>query len=39
VIASCSHHVAQHALTPVLIVPDPEIGAARRTVAQANGRA
>jgi nucleotide-binding universal stress UspA family protein len=25
-----AHHVAQHARSPVLIVPDPEIGAARR---------
>jgi nucleotide-binding universal stress UspA family protein len=34
-----SHDVAQHALSPVLIVPDPEIGHARRAVAEANERA
>jgi nucleotide-binding universal stress UspA family protein len=34
-----SHHVAQHARSPVLIVPDPEIADARRAVAKANGRA
>jgi nucleotide-binding universal stress UspA family protein len=34
-----SHHVAQHALSPVLIVPGPEIGDGRRAVAKANGRA
>jgi hypothetical protein len=38
-LGNCSHHVAQHALSPVLIVPSPEIGDARRAVAQANGRA
>jgi nucleotide-binding universal stress UspA family protein len=38
-LGSCSHHVAQHALSPVLIVPDPDMGDARRAVAQANGRA
>jgi nucleotide-binding universal stress UspA family protein len=38
-LGSCSHHVAQHARSPVLIVPDPEIGDARRAVAQADGRA
>jgi nucleotide-binding universal stress UspA family protein len=32
-----SHHVAQHARCPVLIVPDLEIGDARRAVAKANG--
>jgi nucleotide-binding universal stress UspA family protein len=36
---STSHHVAQHALCPVLIVPDSEIANSRRTVADANGRA
>jgi nucleotide-binding universal stress UspA family protein len=34
-----SHHVAQHALSPVLIVPDREIADARRAVVKANGRA
>jgi nucleotide-binding universal stress UspA family protein len=34
-----SHNVAQHGRSPVLIVPDPEIGDARRGVARANGRA
>jgi nucleotide-binding universal stress UspA family protein len=29
-LGSTSHHVAQHALCPVLIVPDTEIGDARR---------
>jgi nucleotide-binding universal stress UspA family protein len=38
-LGSCSHHVAQHAMSPVLIVPDSEIADARRAVAQANGRA
>jgi nucleotide-binding universal stress UspA family protein len=38
-LGSCSHQVAQHAQSPVLIVPDPEIGHARRAVAQANGDA
>jgi nucleotide-binding universal stress UspA family protein len=37
-LGSCSHHVVQHALSPVLIVPDSEIGDARRAVARANGR-
>jgi nucleotide-binding universal stress UspA family protein len=27
---SCSHHVAQHARCPVLVVPDAEIGHAQR---------
>jgi nucleotide-binding universal stress UspA family protein len=34
-----SHHVAQHARSPVLIVPDQEIVDARRGVVKANGRA
>ena len=38
-LGSCSHHVAQHALCPVLIVPGTELGEARRGVARANGRA
>jgi hypothetical protein len=38
-LGSVSHHVAQHALCPVLIVPDAELGEARRGVARANGRA
>jgi nucleotide-binding universal stress UspA family protein len=38
VLGSCSHHVAQHAACPVLIVPGAELGEARRDVAQANGR-
>jgi nucleotide-binding universal stress UspA family protein len=38
-LGSCSHHVAQHAACPVLIVPGAEIGEARREVARANGRA
>jgi nucleotide-binding universal stress UspA family protein len=38
-LGSCSHHVAQHALCPVLIVPGAELGKARRGVARANGRA
>jgi nucleotide-binding universal stress UspA family protein len=33
-LGSCSHHVAQHALSPVLIAPDSEIGGARRAAAQ-----
>jgi nucleotide-binding universal stress UspA family protein len=37
-LGSVSHHVAQHALCPVLIVPDGEIGDARRAGAQATGR-
>jgi nucleotide-binding universal stress UspA family protein len=37
-LGSCSHHVAQHALSPVLIVPDGEISDARRAAAQADGR-
>jgi nucleotide-binding universal stress UspA family protein len=32
---SCSHHVAQHAVCPVLVVPDGEIRDARRAAAQA----
>jgi nucleotide-binding universal stress UspA family protein len=36
-LGSCSHHVAQHALSPVLIVPDGEIRDARRVAAQARG--
>jgi nucleotide-binding universal stress UspA family protein len=38
-LGSCSHHVAQHAACPVLIVPAAELGEARRAVARANGRA
>jgi nucleotide-binding universal stress UspA family protein len=34
---SISHHVAQHAMCPVLIVPAAEHGGARRKSAQANG--
>lgn len=36
---SSTRHVAQHALTPVLIVPDPPITDARRASARANGPA
>jgi nucleotide-binding universal stress UspA family protein len=36
---SISHHVAQHATCPVLIVPAAEHGGARRRSAQANGHA
>jgi nucleotide-binding universal stress UspA family protein len=32
-LGSVSHHVAQHAVCPVLIVPDAELGEARRTAA------
>jgi nucleotide-binding universal stress UspA family protein len=38
-LGSCSHHVAQHARCPVLIVPGAEIGDARRGVARSNERA
>lgn len=38
-LGSCSHHVAQHAACPLLIVPGAELGEARRGVARANGRA
>jgi nucleotide-binding universal stress UspA family protein len=38
-LGSCSHHVAQHASCPVLIVPDAEIGEARREVARTTDRA
>jgi nucleotide-binding universal stress UspA family protein len=38
-LGSCSHHVAQHARSPVLIVPDGEIADARRVAAQASGGA
>jgi nucleotide-binding universal stress UspA family protein len=37
-LGSASQHVADHAACPVLIVPDAELGEARRGVAQANGR-
>jgi nucleotide-binding universal stress UspA family protein len=37
-LGSTSHHVAQHARCPVLIVPDPEIADARSAVVKANGR-
>jgi nucleotide-binding universal stress UspA family protein len=33
-----AHHVTQHALSPVLIVPDAQIADARRGVGRANGR-
>ena len=33
-----SHHVAQHAWCPVLIVPDPELGNARRAIARVTAR-
>jgi nucleotide-binding universal stress UspA family protein len=35
-LGSVSHHVAQHARAPVLIVPDGEVSDARRAVAQAS---
>jgi nucleotide-binding universal stress UspA family protein len=38
-LGSSSHHVAQHAACPVLIVPGAELGEARRGVGRANGRA
>jgi nucleotide-binding universal stress UspA family protein len=38
-LGSCSHHVAQHAWCPVLIVPGAELGEERRRVARLNGRA
>jgi nucleotide-binding universal stress UspA family protein len=38
-LGSCSHHVAQHASCPVLIVPDAGIGEARREAARATDRA
>jgi nucleotide-binding universal stress UspA family protein len=38
-LGSVSQHVAHHAACPVLIVPDAELGAARRGVDQADGRA
>jgi hypothetical protein len=34
-----AHHVAQHALCPVLIMPGAEIGEARRGLSRANERA
>ena len=37
-LGSCSHHVAQHAACPVLIVPGAELGEARRGVSRTNGR-
>jgi nucleotide-binding universal stress UspA family protein len=37
-LGSVSHHVAQHALCPVLIVPGVELGEARRGLSRANGR-
>ncbi len=37
-LGSGSHHVAQHALCPVLIVPGVELGEARRGLSRANGR-
>jgi nucleotide-binding universal stress UspA family protein len=36
-LGSSSHHVAQHAVCPVLIVPSAQIGEARRGLARANG--
>jgi nucleotide-binding universal stress UspA family protein len=36
---STSHHVVQHAVCPVLIVPTAQRGEARRKLAQANGDA
>jgi hypothetical protein len=38
-LGSCSHHVAQQAVCPVLIVPGAELGDARRGIARADGRA
>jgi nucleotide-binding universal stress UspA family protein len=38
-LGSCSHHVAQHAACPVLIVPGAELEEARRGITRANGRA
>jgi nucleotide-binding universal stress UspA family protein len=38
-LGSTSHHVAQHAACPVLIVPGFELGKARRGMSRANGRA
>jgi nucleotide-binding universal stress UspA family protein len=38
-LGSSSHHVAQHALCPVLIVPGEELTHGRRGLIQANGRA
>jgi nucleotide-binding universal stress UspA family protein len=38
-LGSCSHHVAQHARCPVLIVPGVELGEQRRRAARADGRA
>jgi nucleotide-binding universal stress UspA family protein len=35
-LGSVSHHVAQHARAPLLIVPDGEVADARRAVAQAS---
>jgi nucleotide-binding universal stress UspA family protein len=37
-LGSTSHHVAQHAVCPVLIVPGTELGEARRGMSRANGR-
>jgi nucleotide-binding universal stress UspA family protein len=37
-LGSVSHKVAQHALCPVLIVPDGEVGDVRRAVVNANGQ-
>jgi nucleotide-binding universal stress UspA family protein len=39
VLGSCSHHVAQHASCPVLIVPGAELVEARRAEARENDRA
>jgi nucleotide-binding universal stress UspA family protein len=38
-LGSSSHHVAQHALCPVLIVPGDELSHGRRGLTRANGRA
>ena len=38
-LGSVSQHVAHHAACPVLIVPDAEVGEARRGIARADGRA
>ena len=37
-LGSCAHHVVQHARCPVLVVPDAELGSARRRVAREHAR-